>query len=103
MAAIQRHGGWKSAQVAQGYVDGSDTLKNSTAQQISKNINLPTMEKMPNVLLTQKKRRTMSILISKNPKLKRKNPKLNENPKNIIISKTVLSTLKNLIKLYFQL
>ena len=44
MAAIQRHGGEKSAQLAQGYVDESDALKNSTAQQISKN-----MEKMPNL------------------------------------------------------
>ena len=49
MAAIQRNGRWKSAQVAQGDVDESDALKNSTAQQISKNINLPTMEKMPNL------------------------------------------------------
>ena len=32
MAAIQRHGGWKSAQLGQGYVDESDALKNSTAQ-----------------------------------------------------------------------
>ena len=32
----------------------------------------------------------------KNRKLKRKNPKLNGNPKNIIISITALSTLKNL-------
>ena len=40
--------------------------------------------------------RTMPILIFKNPKLKRKNAKLNGNPKNIIISITALSTLKNL-------
>ena len=39
--------------------------------------------------------RTMPILIFKNPKLKIKNPKLNGNPKNIIISITALSTLKN--------
>ena len=52
MSAIQRHGGWKSAQVAQGYVDESDVLKNLTAQQISKDIYLSTTattEKMPNV------------------------------------------------------
>ena len=48
MAAIQRHGGWKYAQIAQGYVDKRDALKNSTALQISKNINLSTIEKMPN-------------------------------------------------------
>ena len=36
IAAIQRHGRWKSAQVAQGYVDDSEALKSSTAQQISK-------------------------------------------------------------------
>ena len=40
---------WKSAEVAQGYVDESDAFKNSTAQQISKNINLSTIEKMPNL------------------------------------------------------
>ena len=40
--------------------------------------------------------RTMPILIFKNPKLKRKNPKLNGNPKNIMISITEFSTLKNL-------
>ena len=45
-------------------------------------------------LLMQKNRRTMPILISNNPKLKRKNPKLNGNPKNIIISITALSTLR---------
>ena len=40
MSAIQRHGGWKSAQVTQGYVDESDVLKNLTAQKISKDIYL---------------------------------------------------------------
>ena len=46
--------------------------------------------------------RTVPILIFKNPKLKRKNPKLNGNPKNIIISITALSTLKNLNNIYYD-
>ena len=40
--------------------------------------------------------KTMPILIFKDPKLERKNPKLNGNPQNIIIAITALSTLKNL-------
>ena len=46
--AIQRHGGWKPAQLVERYVEESDALKNSTTQQISKNINLSTIEKMIN-------------------------------------------------------
>ena len=49
IAEIQRHRGWKSTQMAQGYVDKSDALKNSAAQQTSEVIDLSTIEEMPNV------------------------------------------------------
>ena len=35
--------------MALGYIDESDALKKLTAQQISKDVNLSTIEKMPNV------------------------------------------------------
>ena len=41
--------------IAQGYVDESDALKNSTAQQIPKNINLSTIEKIPNLAVAAQK------------------------------------------------
>ena len=74
MSAIQRYGGWKSPQVAQGYVDESDVLKNLTAQQISKDIYLSTTtttEKMPNVAVDAPQK------TDSNPDIQKFNPKSN--------------------------
>ena len=74
MSAIQRHGGWKSAQVALGYVNESDVLKNLTAQQISKDIYLSTTtttKKMPNAAVDAPQK------TDSNPDIQKFNPNSN--------------------------